>query len=464
MFEGLLSNLQGTAVFLIVLSVLILVHEWGHFITAKKLGIRVDEFALGFGPTLFAKHWHGTTYMIKAFPLGGYVKPAGEDRQSAHGKPDELLSRPVGQRALVVVNGPLVNFVLAYVVFIFVFLLGYPGISTRIEEIKPNGPAARAGLKPGDQIFAVNGQKIHGLMNLNHVLEGRRPDRLRVTVRRGSRLVTKEVQPEIRQEPDLLGRVRPVRSLGVGLTSNEIGGTAKGSPAEAAGLKKGDRIVAVDTTPISHWTALQEAVQKAGEKEIRLTVRRGNDRFEVYVHPELITYKDAQGRVQKRPVIGVMPVQEKMYYRFNLPEALGKSMQELSSITTMTYASLYRMVTGALSPRASMTGPVGIFYVIKGASESGLSDVLFIMGVISASLAIFNLLPIIPLDGGHLFLLFVEKIRRRPLSEKAESIVSRVGVGFIILLAVFVFYNDFSRFGIFDKIRQLGTFLTSLFY
>jgi len=135
LLEGLISNIQGTGVFILVLSILILVHEWGHFITAKRLGVEVEEFALGFGPTLFSKFWNGTKYMLKAFPLGGYVKMAGDERSKCTGKPQEFYSKPPGHRALIALNGPVVNFILAYMSFVFVFMLGYPGLSTKISEI-----------------------------------------------------------------------------------------------------------------------------------------------------------------------------------------------------------------------------------------------------------------------------------------------------------------------------------------
>ena len=160
MIEGFLSGVQSTVVFIIVLSILIVVHEWGHFITAKKLGVRVEEFSLGFGPTLYSKFYNDTNYLIKLYPLGGYVKMAGDERDKCTGSPDEFYSKSPGKRALIVLNGPVVNFILAYVTLAMVFVLGYPGISTRIEEVRPEGAAYEAGLRVGDELTAVNSQKL----------------------------------------------------------------------------------------------------------------------------------------------------------------------------------------------------------------------------------------------------------------------------------------------------------------
>ena len=149
MIGNILVNIQSVVVFLVVLSILIIVHEWGHFITAKRLGVDVQRFALGFGPTLYSKVYNGTTYMINAIPLGGYVKMAGDDRTECTGASGEFYSKPVGYRSLVVLNGPVINFFLAYFSFILVFMIGYPGQSTTITELVAGGPAVQQGGRPG---------------------------------------------------------------------------------------------------------------------------------------------------------------------------------------------------------------------------------------------------------------------------------------------------------------------------
>lgn len=447
MIGSVISNVQSVIVFIAVLSILIIVHEWGHFITAKRLGIEVQRFALGFGPTLFSKVYNGTTYMINAVPLGGYVKMAGDERSECRGEPGEFYAKPVGRRALVVLNGPIVNFFLAYISFAFVFMIGYPGQSTTITEVTPGGPAYAAGLQAGDKITAVDSRKVYGWLNLEKRLEGAKPGPVEVTVLREGGEIMRTVFPEIMRKPNLVGRSRVVRDLGIDNLPNVIGGLVEGYPAEEAGLKAGDRIIAVDSQEISGWAGLRKAVAHSTGERVTLRLIRGGQELVKTVAPRIDIQRDEKGEEVENRKIGIGPNQEMDLFRFNFGEALVFAGEELLYITELTYESLYRMGTGALSAKESVTGPVGIFYIVKGAAESGVSHLLFILGVISASLAIFNLLPVVPLDGGHLFLFGLEKIRGRALPSRVDEYIARIGFGLIVLLAVFVFYSDFARFG-----------------
>ncbi len=418
MIGSVISSVQSVIVFITVLSVLILVHEWGHFITAKRLGIEVQRFALGFGPTLYSRLYNGTTYMINAIPLGGYVKMAGDDRADYKGGPQEFYSKSVGHRSLVVLNGPVVNFLLAYVSFVFVFMIGYPGQSTTITNLVNGGPAQTAGLQAGDKIVAINSKKIYGWLNLEKNLEGTSSEAMTVTVLRGGEETTKTVTPDIVEKPNLVGRSRMVRDLGMDNFSNIIGGLIEGYPAEAAGLEGGDRIIEIDTQKITSWIGVKEAVANSTGRQIVLKLLRDGQIHVKAITPKIDVYTDNNGQEVEQRKIGIGPFQELDLYKFGFGSSLIHAGEELLFITGLTYESLYRMITGAMSARESVTGPVGIFYIVKGAAEEGISHLLFIFGVISASLAIFNLLPVIPLDGGHLFLFAIEKIRGKALPPK----------------------------------------------
>ncbi len=363
--ETFLTNLNSAILFIVTLGILIIVHEWGHFITAKRLGIEVERFALGFGPTIYSRMHKGTLYMINIIPLGGYVKMAGDERSQCSGKPEEFYSKPVGHRALVVLNGPAVNFVFAYVCLFIVFMIGYPDLS------------------------------------------------------------------------------------------NRIGTVLEGYPAQSAGLQVGDRILRINSQAIENWSALQEAITSSSEDNIRLTIMRDGQQMDKTITPRTEVTKSIFGKYQKLRIVGIRPAEDIITLKYSPPVALLKSGQELVKITTMTYKAIFAMLTGAMSVKENVTGPIGIFYILQKAAAMGLSHVLFIMGVISASLAIFNLLPIIPLDGGHLFLFGIEKLRGRALSARADEYIAKAGFSLIILLALFVFYSDFSRFGFIDKIKQL---------
>ncbi|OGX39447.1 MAG: RIP metalloprotease RseP [Omnitrophica WOR_2 bacterium RIFCSPLOWO2_12_FULL_50_9] len=363
--EVLIANLQSTLIFILVLSVLILVHEWGHFITAKRLGVGVERFALGFGPTIYSRMYKGTRYLINIIPLGGYVKMAGDERSQCQGRPEEFYSKPVGHRALVILNGPLVNFIFAYVCLFFVFMLGYPDLSNKIGEV------------------------------------------------------------------------------------------IEGYPAYEAGLQAGDQVVSVDSRTIESWSGIQEAVTTSSTPQIELTVLREGREITKMLAPKIEEIKTIFGKYKTVRLIGIRPSEEIVSLKYGMGTAFLKAYQELAKITTMTYKAMFSILTGSMSAKENLTGPIGIFYIIKKAAEMGMSHLLFILGVISASLAIFNLLPVIPLDGGHLFLLVIEKVRGHALPPRVDEYIVKVGFTLLVFMALFVFYSDFARFGWIDKLKQL---------
>lgn len=362
--ETLISNIQTTGIFVIVLSVLILVHEWGHFITAKRLGVAVERFALGFGPTIFSRVYNGTRYMINVIPLGGYVKMAGDDRSECTGRAEEFFSKPIGYRALVILNGPIVNFIFAYICLFFVFMLGYPDFGNKVGEV------------------------------------------------------------------------------------------IEGYPAYEAGLQVGDQIMSIASKPIESWTDIQREIAASTEEKIPVTILRDGQTITKEIIPKTQRIKNIFGKYTEMRLVGIRPGEDIISLKYGPGTALGKAYQELAKITVTTYKAIFSMLTGSMSAKENVTGPIGIFYIIKKAAEMGLTHLLFILGVISASLAIFNLLPVIPLDGGHLFLLGIEKVRGKALPAKIDEYIMKIGFGLVILLALFVFYSDFSRFGWFDKIKQ----------
>ncbi len=363
-------------VFFAILSVLIMVHEWGHYITARRCGVKVEQFALGFGPKLFGWKRGDTEFMLCAIPLGGFVKMAGDERSSLKGDSEEFFSKSIGQRALVVVMGPVVNFALAFLCFWAVFTIGFVDlesssnqVGTTVGQVLDNSPAAKAGLKSSDTIVAVNGQAVE------------------------------------------------------------------------------------------HWPDIQKQIVESKDLSISMVIKQQGVEKNITVIPQVQTQKDIFGRVHQVRRIGVGPLpltkaDDVVIKRYGIFGSFFKAGEELVKISVKTYVALYEMVTGMRSPKEAM-GIVGMFFVIKFALTVGISFLLYIVGVISASLAIFNLLPIIPLDGGHLLLLLVEKIRGRMLSLKTEAFVSKFGFSLMMLLALFVFYVDIERIGIIDKVKAL---------
>ena len=366
---------MSVVIFIIVLSILILVHEWGHFVTAKSVGVKVERFSLGFGPKLFSFVREGTEFMVCAVPLGGYVKMAGDERSSCKGGVEEYYSHSVGHRALIVIMGPVVNYILAYLCLCLVFILGYPTLSPNIGDLKPN------------------------------------------------------------------------------------------YPAQMAGLQKGDTIVQIGSKKIQSWEDVQKSISTSNEAQLNLSVLRDGQKIEKTIAPREDFLQNVFGQKEKVRVIGIVPEEKIVILKYGFVESIVKSFHHLSDVTVTTYKALYRMVTGAV-PFKDLTGPtgptglIGLFFIIQKASELGFTYLLYVVGVISASLAIFNILPLPVLDGGHLFLLGIEKLRRKSLPANIDDIISRVGISFILCLAFFVFYVDFVRYGWIDKIvgvwKQLG--------
>ena len=363
-------------VFVVILGILVLVHEWGHFITAKKCGVKVDQFALGFGPRLYSFTHEGTEFSLCAIPLGGFVKMSGDERDKCKGTKDEYFSQSVLSRALIVLMGPVVNVALAYLCFWVVFMIGFVDMDASAMKVPPY-----------------------------------------------------------------------------------VGQVIAGSPAQKAGLKTGDKILSIDGKSIQHWPDLQDYVMDSKTSSLKFMVERNKEQVTVIIAPKEEKQKDIFGKEHNTRRIGVGPVQIKdnsdvVIVRYGPIGAFKRAGEELLDISGKTYKALYEMCIGLRSPKEAM-GIVGMFFVIKFALTVSFSFLLHIVGVISLSLAIFNLLPLIPLDGGHLLLLGVEKMRGKALSIAMDTWITRIGFGLILTLALFVFYVDFERIGVIEKLVHI---------
>lgn len=348
-------------IFIIVISILIVIHEFGHFIVAKSLGVRVEKFVLGFGPVLLSKKRNDTEYAIALIPFGGYVKMAGDIPDEFKGNKWEYFSRPPSQRAMIVLFGPVLNYVLAFLCFCLAFSFGFP------------------------------------------------------------------------------------------MQTTEIGKLMDGFPAKEAGLLLGDEIINIDGKNVNNFEELQQIVFNKKEGKLDLTVLRGSQKIKVFILPKRDTIRTFFGQ-KTVSLIGIEPKAELVAIKYPLGKAIIEGAKKLLSMTVLTYKVLYMMLTGGISLKESVTGPIGIFVIIREAFKQGIVYLIYVMAVLSMSLAIFNLLPLPVLDGGHLFLLGLEKIRGRRLSQNIDDWITRVGLGFIIFMALFVFYNDLVRYGIIEKI------------
>jgi len=352
-------------IFIFVLSILILVHELGHFIIAKRMGVRVEQFSLGFGPKVFGWKRNKTAYSVCVIPLGGYVKMAGDNPEEFKGNSDEYLAKSVGQRAAIVFSGPLLNYVLAFMCFWFIFILGAPNLTCRVGELLDNFGAQEAGVEVGDVILAVDGQEV------------------------------------------------------------------------------------------KIWQGLQKIIMEKNEGNVvSLAILRNGQKLEIPVRIKQERMDTIWGEKKTIGLIGIRPTDEFISIKYGFIEAFFAAGEKIFYLTGLTLKSLLWMVLGRLSFRDSVTGPLGIFYITKEAAHLGIVPLIQVIAIISMSLSIFNLLPLPVLDGGHLLFILVEKIRRRRMSIAAERLITQIGMSIIVLLVVFVFYNDLLRYGVFNKISQ----------
>lgn len=427
----------------LVLGVMILVHEWGHFIVARLFGVRVDVFSIGFGPRLFGWKRGATDYRISALPLGGYVRMAGQDlmeidsgEKGPTGAPDEVMSKKRWQRALISFAGPAVNLVMPILLLGgFYALKGYPYQAYLekpiiLSELPENGPLAKAGVKDGDQVVAINGTSTPDWKSAERVLTEVGPkQRFKVSV--SSHGVTKDIQVDGAE-------VKPGSSLfGYPPAPAVVGELTSGKPAKAAGLKKGDLIVAVNGVPIHNWFQCVDLIKKSGSGILTMEVQRNGSPVKLEIHP--VQSKDEDGQVVWK--IGVGSEGAWLYRPSTFMSAFATASRETVDQTQALLVVLGKLFTGKLSV-GQLQGFVGIAVRAGEAVQSGPVDTVRLMAVISLNLGVLNLLPIPILDGGHILLLSIEGIRRRDLSLTFKERFIQVGFVFLLLLFAFVMYND----------------------
>jgi len=417
--------------FLIVIGVLVFVHEFGHFLMAKRAGVRVEKFSLGMGPKLVGFKKGDTEYIVSALPLGGYVKMAGENPDEAPtGAPDEFQSKPVWQRAIIAATGPLTNIVLAFLIMPLVFMVGtYSEGPAKVGYVEVGSPAARAGFKAGDVIEKINGRSISDWTKALSLIAVNPDTDLQVTVDREGAKETMVLRPETASELKIgmSGLVPDIPA--------EIGKLKPGFPAENAGLMPNDKILAVDGNTVYHWNQFSNLVRESKGKTLVLDVERSGKRLEVPVVP-----KEEGGRY----VIGVEPVVHLIFKKYGLIESLRLGFDKTIESIDLTLITLKKLVTFNLSIK-TLGGPVMIAQMSGQAAAAGLSVFLSLLAMISISLGILNLLPIPILDGGLILFLVIEAIRRKPVSRKVMEVSQSIGAAVLITLIAVVSYNDVMR-------------------
>ncbi|MGQ9632138.1 MAG: RIP metalloprotease RseP [bacterium] len=424
--------------FVFTLGVLIFVHELGHFLAAKRAGIRVEVFSLGFGPRLIGFRRGETDYRLSALPIGGYVKMAGQNdlnpTEAPTGAEWEFTSKSVGQRFLVVVAGPSMNVLLCLFILFATYVAGiktvnYPPI---VGDVVEKSPASEAGLRGGDRILTVDGREITDWIELNEYFHRRVGREVSLKIERRTDVLTKVIVPR-------LDRSTGMGSIGI-LPEIEpiVAGIIEGMPASQSNLRAGDRIIAIDGTPVRNWYEMSAIIRRNAGNPLEFTVERNGTAIKMTITPKL-------NRELGIGQIGIsVPPPPMKIVRYSIPTAFAKSITKSIELVQEIYANLGRVITGRVSARA-MGGPVMIASVAGAVARTGFTELLVFIAMISVNLGVINLMPLPILDGGHVILLALEKIMGHPVSERGRQIAWQIGVALLLLLMFFVTISDILR-------------------
>jgi regulator of sigma E protease len=451
----------------LVLGVMILVHEWGHFIAARMFGVRVDVFSIGFGPRLFGWKRGATDYRVSALPLGGYVRMAGQDPSdidSMHstaiqgkdektyapypqlqalvkGAPDELVSKPRWQRAIISFAGPFVNLIFPILLLTVYFVavgIPYPAYQAKpvqVAAVPANSPAAAAGLRGGDKVVAIDGEQNPDWEQVEKVLTKLTPNSklsMEVEDAGARRSLSIPVEQKDLDQPERLLGFAPIRPV--------LEDVAPGLPAQRAGLKENDLIAAVDGQNIEWWGEFTERIRGSNGKPVALDVNRNGQLLHMVVTPQAATNERGETIYQ----IGVQVHEDTAYKRVAFPEGARYAALVTVEKIKETAGIVGKLFSGRVSLK-QLQGPVGISRAAGQAARKGPLAIISLMVLISVNLGILNLLPIPILDGGHILLLGIEGILRRDMSLAFKERFVQVGLVFLLVVFAIVMYNDVVR-------------------
>lgn len=451
-----MNNLATTLpAFIFTIALLVAIHEFGHFWVARKLGVKVLRFSIGFGKPLFkfTGKQDGTEYVIAAIPLGGYVKMLDEregevlkeERHRAFNR------QPVWSRLAIVFAGPFINFVFAVFAFWMMFVIGVQGVKPIMGHLDETSIAWQAGLREGDKIVAVDGYATPTLSAVYEQLLSAFLNRSQVKLKLADeRLITmklNEVPKDI--EPSELQKII---GLSIRLPEEDviISEVTPDSPAAQAGMQAGDQVLAINGRPIRHWRELVRAViDKPGQTisvEIQRKVQDRLQRETLPIKTASVDYKgETIGRIGVRPK-AVTPLPESMYamHQYGVLEAIPRAIEKTWDLSVLTLKMLGKIVLGEASIK-NISGPITIAEVAGQSAQMGFESFLRFLAIVSLSLGVINLLPIPMLDGGHLLYYLIEMVKGSPVSEAAQEFGLKIGVAILIMLMSVALFNDFNR-------------------
>ncbi|HBH6855868.1 TPA: sigma E protease regulator RseP [Citrobacter freundii] len=449
----MLSILWNLAAFIVALGVLITVHEFGHFWVARRCGVRVERFSIGFGKALWRRTDKlGTEYVIALIPLGGYVKMLDERAEPVAPELRHYAfnNKTVGQRATIIAAGPIANFLFAIFAYWLVFIIGVPGVRPVVGEITPNSIAAQAQIQPGTELKAVDGIET--------------PDwdavRLQLVAKIGDEHTTLSVAQfgsnqrqdktlDLRQwafEPD---KEDPVSSLGIRPRGPQIEPVLSevqvNSAASKAGLQAGDRIVKVNGQPLTQWMTFVTLVRDNPDKPLALDIERQGSSLSLTLTPDSKQVNGkAEGFAGVVPKVIPLPDEYKTVRQYGPFSAVLEASDKTWQLMKLTVSMLGKLITGDVKLN-NLSGPISIAQGAGMSAEFGVIYYLMFLALISVNLGIINLFPLPVLDGGHLLFLAIEKLKGGPVSERVQDFSYRIGSILLVLLMGLALFNDFSR-------------------
>ncbi len=423
-------------VFSVVLGIIVIVHEFGHFIAARLMGVRVETFSFGFGKRLFGKKIGDTDFRVSVFPLGGYVKMAGEDEYDPDNlKTDEFQAKNRAQKIFILLMGPLMNIILALLILTIINITGvesekYKSELPAIGLIAEESPAEKAGLEVGDLILSIDGRKVKDWKELELEV-GSNPDNLiKIVYKRGGKQFSTELMVESDNEYNIgdAGFYWKYRVM--------IGSVKENSPASLAGIQPDDIIYSINGDDITPFNITKIISDNPGNP-LDFRIKRGKSFIEKKITPQKAgdRIEIGVGLIQYSPMINV---------KYGFFDAVSKSIRDTIRLTALVFDAFRKMIVGKLSAK-NLSGPIEIAKFSKRAFDSGLSEFFMLIAFISLQLGIVNLFPIPALDGGHLMIYSIESLIRREFSMKVKLALINVGFFILLTLMAFVILNDIAK-------------------
>ncbi|HDY86217.1 hypothetical protein LCGC14_0472970 [marine sediment metagenome] len=444
--------MQSLLFFIIALAILVVVHEFGHFWVARRCGVKVLKFSVGFGKPLWQRRGKdGTEYILAAIPLGGFVKMLDErEGEVAVEDLDKTFNRkPLRSRVAIVAAGPIANLLFAIFAYWLIFMVGIPGIKSVVDGVVPESPAENAQLHAGDQILSINGRDTPTWLAVNkavtRIAESGGVAELTVTTDGVERVRILDVpkwqlNPE---QPESLIQILGITPVNVALKP-VLGTIIEGGAAEDAGLQSGDELISADDVPIDSWSGWVTLIRASADKALEVKIKRAQEEINVTLTPQTMDGNIGQIGAGVDVSSTSVPDNLKAELRYSPISAIGQAVIETWQFSSSTVKSLVGMVVGSVSSK-NIGGPITIAQFAGASAERGVMSFISFLAMISISLGILNLLPIPVLDGGHLALYFIEWLRGSPLPEQAQLQGQKVGMMMLLMLMLLAFFNDLTR-------------------